>query len=151
MVEDRVIATNRQAYHYYTILESLEAGIELKGSEVKSLREGKANLKDSFARIEKEEIFLHNLHITPYRHVSFDIPDPVRVRKLLLHKNEIIKLSAKVFQKGFTLIPLKLYFKKGKVKVELALAKGKKLYDRREVLRRKEVEKDTKRALREKE
>ena|SRR3989338_3870141 len=151
MVEDRAVATNRQAYHYYSILESIEAGIELKGSEVKSLREGKANLKDSFAHIEKEEIFLHNLYITPYSHVSFDIPDPLRIRKLLLHKNEIIKLSAKVFQKGFTLIPLKLYFKKGKIKVELALAKGKKFYDRREELRQKEVAKDTKRALRDKE
>lgn len=150
MVEDRAVATNRQAYHYYSILETIEAGIELKGSEVKSLREAKANLKDSFARIEKEEIFLHNLYISPYSHVSFDLPDPIRVRKLLLHKNEIIRLSGKIFQKGFTLIPLKLYFKRGKVKVELALAQGKKVYDRREALRRKEVDRETRRALRQK-
>lgn len=150
MAEDKAIATNRQAYHNYTILESIEAGIALKGSEVKSLREGRVNLQDSFARIDKEEIFLYNLHISPYSHVSFDIPNPLRVRKLLLHKNEIIRLSGKVFQKGFTLIPLKLYFKKGKVKVELALAKGKKFYDQREELRRREVEKETRRALRQK-
>jgi SsrA-binding protein len=110
----------------------------LLGTEVKSLREGRANLKDSYAAVKKTEVFLHGLHISPYSHASFDNHNPERVRKLLLHKREIKRLLGKTTEKGFSLIPLKIYFKQGRVKVELALARGKKLYDKRESLKRKE-------------
>jgi len=134
-------ATNKKAYRDYEIIESVECGIELKGSEVKSLRAGKINLDDSFARIEKEGVTLYNTHISPYEQASYMNTDPTRPRRLLLHKGQIIKLSAKVNQKGFTLVPLKVYFnERGFAKLELALCKGKKLYDRREDIKRRETD-----------
>ena len=128
----KIVATNKKAYHDYHIEETYEAGMALQGTEVKSLREGKANLKDSFARIEKDEIFLLNCHISPYSHGNIANHDPMRTRKLLLHKREIQRLIGKIQQKGYALIPLKIYFKNEKAKVELGLAKGKKAYDKRE-------------------
>lgn len=130
-----IVATNRKAWHDYLILETFEAGLVLVGTEVKSLREGRANLKDSFARIKNAEAYLYNAHISPYGQAGPNNHDPTRTRKLLLHRQEINKLIGRVAEKGLTLIPLKLYFKRGKAKVELALARGKKLYDKREVLR----------------
>lgn len=149
-MEDKIIVTNRQAHRDYAILETTEAGIELKGSEVKSLRESKANLKDSFARIENKEVFLYNLHISPYDKGSYFNVEPTRIRRLLLHKNQIRHLSAAVAQKGLTLIPLKLYFKGSLAKIELALAKGKKRYDKRREIKKREEELEIKRALRKK-
>ncbi|MBI4844917.1 MAG: SsrA-binding protein SmpB [Candidatus Omnitrophica bacterium] len=135
----RNIATNKRAFHEYDIIEKIEAGIELRGTEVKSLRENKLDLKDSFARVERGEVFLYNLYISPYEKTSYDNTDPRRVRKLLLHKKEITKLIGKTAQKGFTLIALSVYFnEKEKVKIELALAKGRKLYDQREKIKNKE-------------
>lgn len=128
----KIVATNKKAYHDYHIEESYEAGMLLKGTEVKSLREGRANLKDSFARVDNEEIFLYNCHISPYSHGNIANHDPLRTRKLLMHKGEIQRLMGKMMQKGYTLLPLKIYFKDGKAKIELALAKGKKQYDKRE-------------------
>lgn len=144
---EELVATNREARHNYHILESVEAGIELKGAEVKSLREHRANLKDSFARVEENELYLYNMHISPYPQAGKFNPDPKRRRKLLLHKSEIKRLLGQLTQKGLTLIPLKLYFKRGIAKVELALAKGKKLYDKREAIRRRESERELRRAL----
>ncbi len=148
MQEEKIVSTNRRARHDYQILETCEAGMVLRGTEVKSLRQGQANLKDSFARIEGEEVFLHNLHISPYEFGELTAQNPTRTRKLLLHKQEIRRLLGKTAQRGLTLIPLKLYFKKGLAKVELALAKGKRLYDKRQVLKRKEAEREVARALR---
>lgn len=150
MREEKIVSTNRRARHDYQILETCEAGMVLRGTEVKSLRQGRANLKDSFARIEGEEVFLHNLHISPYEFGDLATQKPTRTRKLLLHKQEIRRLLGKTAQRGLTLIPLKLYFKKGRAKVELALAKGKRLYDKRQVLKRKEAEREVARALRRK-
>lgn len=137
-----VVATNRKAWHDYHILETLEAGLVLVGTEVKSLREGRANLKDSFARIKKGEAYLFNAHISPYHMAGPANHDPTRTRKLLLHRQEINRLTGRVAEKGLTLIPLKLYFKRGKAKVELALAKGKKLYDKRETLKARAHERE---------
>ncbi|MDP2690393.1 MAG: SsrA-binding protein SmpB [Deltaproteobacteria bacterium] len=135
-----VVCQNKKAYHDYFIDETIEAGIMLTGTEVKSLRLGKANLKDSYARIKGEEIFLINTHISPYaRADSFRQQDPERTRKLLLHKKEILRLIGKTREKGYTLIPTKIYFKGGKAKVELGLAKGKTTYDKRETLKKKEA------------
>ncbi len=137
----KIIATNRKAYRDYAILESVECGIELKGSEVKSLRQGKINLNDSFARIEDNQIILYNTHISPYAEASYLNVEPTRLRKLLLHKGQIKKLFGKLTQRGLTLIPLKAYFnERGFAKIELALCKGKKLYDRREDIKRREVD-----------
>jgi SsrA-binding protein len=147
---EETVATNNEARHNYHILESAEAGIELMGAEVKSLRGHKANLKDSFARIEDGEIYLYNMHISPYPQAGRFNSDPKRRRKLLLHKTEIKRLFGQLTQKGLTLIPLKLYFKKGLAKVELALAKGKKLYDRREDIKRRDSDRDLRRELRSK-
>jgi SsrA-binding protein len=147
---EETVATNNEARHNYHILESAEAGIELMGAEVKSLRARKANLKDSFARIEDGEIYLYNMHISPYPQAGRFNPDPKRRRKLLLHKTEIRRLFGKLTQKGLTLIPLKLYFKRGLAKVEFALAKGKKLYDRREDIKRRDSDRDLRRELRSK-
>ena len=140
----KAVATNRKARYDYTILESLEAGIELKGSEVKSLREGKVSLKDSFAHIEKGEVFLSNLYIGPFSQSSDTKYDPLRLRKLLLHKREINRLAGKVAEKGMALIPLRLYFKRGLAKVELAVAKGKRAYDKREKIKKREIEREMK-------
>ena len=136
------IATNRKALRDYFIFETFEAGIELKGGEIKSLRTGKANLKDSFARVIKEEIFLFNLHISPYKYTRQEEADPTRPRKLLLKKNEIEYIFNKTSQKGITAIPLRIYLKHGLAKAEIALAKGKKFYDKREALKRKEAERE---------
>ena len=139
MADDKVIATNRRARFNYTILESMETGIELKGTEVKSLRGGHAALHDSYARADGGEIVLFNMHIAPYEFGNRFNVDPVRPRKLLLHKNQIRRLIAEVVLKRATLIPLKLYFKNGMVKVELGVAKGKKQYDKRHAIKEREA------------
>ena len=142
------VCQNKKAYHDYFIDETLEAGIVLTGTEVKSLRLGKANLKDSYARIKDEEIFLVNTHISPYTKAdSFHQVDPERTRKLLLHKSEIKRLIGKTREKGYTLIPTKIYFKGGSAKVEIGLARGKTLYDKRDVLKKKTVEKEMAKAF----
>jgi SsrA-binding protein len=142
------ILTNRKAYRDYEVLETLECGIELKGSEVKSLRAGKINLNDSFARIEKLEAVLYNAHISHYTEASYLNVDTDRMRKLLLHKNQIERIAGKLAQKGLTLIPLKVYFNdRGFVKLELGLCKGKKLYDKRESIKRRETDLEMRRAI----
>jgi SsrA-binding protein len=144
----KIIATNRKALRDYAVLETIECGIELKGSEVKSLRESKVNLNDSFARIENNQVVLYNTHISPYEQASYLNVEPTRLRRLLLHRNQIRKLIGQVTQKGFTLVPLKIYFnERGFAKIELALCKGKKLYDRREDIKRREIELAMRRAL----
>jgi SsrA-binding protein len=142
------ISTNRKAYRDYEVLESLECGVELKGPEVKSLRAGKINLDDSFARFEEQEIFLYNAHISHYTEASYLNVDPDRPRKLLLHKNQITRIIGKLAQKGLTLIPLKIYFNdRGFVKLELALCRGKKLYDKRESIKRRETDREMRREI----
>ena len=144
----KVLATNRKAQRDYSILETIEAGIELKGSEVKSIRAGKINLNDSFARFEGSQIILYNTHISPYEEASYLNVEPTRPRRLLLHKNQIRKLTGRLTQRGFTLVPLKVYFSdRGFAKVELALCKGKKLYDRRETIKRREMELEMRRVM----
>ncbi len=150
MAERAPSLQNRKAFHDYFVLESLEAGIALAGCEVKSIRNGKANLQDSFARVEKGEIFLYGMHISPYEQGNRYNPDPTRTRKLLLNRSEINKLAARIHEKGLTLVPVKLYFKSGKVKIQLALAKGKNVQDKREKLKEKEATRDIERALRSK-
>ena len=145
----KVIATNRNAYHDYFIEETIEAGIELKGTEVKSVRLGHVNLKDSFARVENGEVFLYNMHISPYEKGNIFNVDPMRDRKLLLHKSEINRLAGYVQQKGYTLIPLKIYLKRGKIKVELAVAKGKKLFDKREAIAKRDAELEIRKKMKE--
>ena len=145
---EKVVATNRKAFHDYSIEEKLEAGIVLKGTEVKSLREGKVNLRDSYASVEHGEAILHNCHISPYSHGNIMNHDPLRPRKLLLHRKEINKLLGKTQQKGLTLVPLRIYFsKRGQAKVEIALAKGKKQYDRREAIKSREAGREVERAM----
>ena len=142
------ILTNRKAYRDYEVLESLECGIELKGSEVKSLRAGKINLNDSFARVNKAEVFLYNAHISHYAEASYLNVDPDRTRRLLLHKNQIERITGKLNQHGLTLIPLKVYFNdRGFVKLDLALCKGKKLYDKRESIKRRETNLEMRRIM----
>ena len=142
----KLVCQNRKAFHDYEIVETVEAGLVLVGTEVKSLRDGRANLKDSYARIKRGEAFLYGLHISAYTHAYYDNHDPERVRKLLLHCQEIKRLLGKTQEKGFALIPLKIYFKEGKAKVEIALARGKKAYDKRESLKRKEETRELDRA-----
>jgi SsrA-binding protein len=146
-MKDQAAASNRKARFSYTILESLEAGIELKGTEVKSLRNGQASLADSFARNEGGELYLYNMHIPPYAFGNRFNPDPVRPRKLLLHRSQIRKLTDEVMQKRLTLVPLKVYFKNGIAKVELALAKPKKMYDKREAIKKRESDRELRRRL----
>ena len=142
------ITTNRKAHRDYEVLESIECGIELKGSEVKSLRDGKINLNDSFARIEGGEVILCNTHISPYAQASYLNVEPTRERRLLLHKKQIQKLTGQLVQKGLTLIPLKAYFnERGFAKLEVGLCSGKKLYDRRETIKRREEELKIKRMM----
>jgi SsrA-binding protein len=142
------ITTNRKAHRDYEVLESIECGIELKGSEVKSLRDGKINLNDSFARIEGGEVILCNTHISPYAQASYLNVEPTRERRLLLHKKQIQKLTGQLVQKGLTLIPLKAYFnERGFAKLEVGLCRGKKLYDRRETIKRREEELKIKRMM----
>lgn len=142
---EKLICQNKKAWHNYFIEDTYEAGISLLGTEVKSLREGKANLGDSYGKIKGGEVFLVDAHISPYSHANRFNHDPLRTRKLLLHKREIKRLIGKVQERGFTLIPLRLYFSNGKVKVELGLAKGKKLYDKREILKQKAVRRELER------
>lgn len=141
------VCENRKARHDYFIHETYEAGLELFGTEVKSLRAGKANLKDSYASIKNGEIFLENMHISPYDQGSFSNQEPLRKKRLLMHKSEIMKLFGQTREKGYTLIPLKVYFKRGYAKVELALASGKHTYDKRAALRDKAAKRDIERAL----
>ena len=145
--EEKDITVNRKARHEYTILQTFEAGIVLLGTEVKALRQGKANLVDSYANIKNGELWLFGTHISEYTQGNINNHDPVRTRKLLLKSNEIRKLIGKVKEKGLTLIPLRLYFKGGKVKVELALAKGKKVYDKREAIAKKDMKRDHERSI----
>lgn len=150
MKTEKVVATNRKAYHDYFIEETYEAGIALLGSEVKSLRAGRATLKDSYARIRDGEVFLYGVNIPPYVHGDvFTRHEPERPRKLLLHKDEIRKLIGKTKEKGYTLVPLKIYFSRGKAKVELALAKGKRVYDKRRAIAEREAKREVERAFRE--
>ena len=144
----RVIAENRKALHDYHVLDSWEAGLALLGTEVKSIREGRVNLRDSFARLDRGELWLMNVHISPYSHASYDRPNERRQRKLLLHRHEISRLAGQVREKGLTLVPLELYLKAGKVKVRLALVKGKREHDKRETIRRREIERETRAAVR---
>ena len=146
----KFIAVNRKARREYDIVETYEAGMELVGSEVKSLRQGRGNLQESYGVVENGEVFLHNMHISQYEQGGMFNLEPCRRRKLLLHKREIRRLFGLISRRGYTLIPLSLYFKRGRVKVELAVAKGKKLYDRREDIRKREMERDIERALRRK-
>lgn len=144
----KLIANNKKAYHDYFILEKFEAGIALAGTEVKSLRMGKCSLKESFIRIDKGEVYVYGMHISPYEKGNIFNKDPLRVRKLLVHREEINKMMGKIAQKGYTIVPLQIYFKGGLVKMEIALAQGKKLYDKREDIakkdQRREAEKDFK-------
>lgn len=143
-----VIATNRQASHEYQLFDRYEAGIALRGSEVKSLREGRVNLKDSFVRIVRGEAFLINCHISPYSHIqSIQTADPTRMRKLLLKRSEIDRLSGQLSRKGHTVVPLSIYFKQGLAKVEIAVAKGKREFDKRETIRRKIALREAERAI----
>ena len=142
------IASNRRALYDYEILDTFEAGISLLGPEVKSLRAGGANLADAYATVRRGEVFLVNAHISPYSQAGRENPDPRRERKLLLHKREIGRLRGQVAERGRTLVPLSLYFKEGRVKVELALARGKRRYDRRETIRKREQEREVQRELR---
>lgn len=143
----KIACENRKARHDYFIHETFEAGISLQGTEVKSLRAGKANLKDSYAEIKNGELFLQNMHISPYEQGNIFNHDPLRSRKLLMHKAEIVKLFGKTREKGFTLVPLKVYFKRGKAKLELALASGKHNYDKRQDLKAKSDKREMERAL----
>jgi len=146
-MENTVVATNRKAFHEYHILETFEAGVQLRGSEVKSIREGKASLKQGYILIRKGEAWLKGSHIASYSHTGFEGHEPVRDRKLLLHKKEIQKIGSKLAEKGLTAVPTKLYFKGGLIKLEFGLAKGKKLYDKRETKKKRDVERDIQRAL----
>lgn len=141
----RLIANNKKAYHDYFIEETYEAGIALHGTEVKSLRMGKCSIKESFVRIENEEVYIYGMHISPYEKGNIFNRDPLRVKKLLLHKSEISKMKGKIAEKGYTLVPLKVYFNRSLVKVEIGLAKGKKLYDKRQDIAKKDQRREAER------
>ncbi|MFH1985839.1 MAG: SsrA-binding protein SmpB [Pseudomonadota bacterium] len=143
---EKVVAENRKARHDYFIEDTYEAGMVLTGTEVKSLRQGRANLKDSYARIKNGEVYVYQMHISPYPFAYYDNHEPLRPRKLLLHKSEISKLYGKINEQGHSLIPLRLYFKNGKVKILLALAKGKRKYDKRETIRERDGKRELDRA-----
>jgi SsrA-binding protein len=143
----RNIADNRKALHDYHVIDTWEAGLALLGTEVKAIREGSVNLRDSYARINNGEVWLMNVHISPYSHTGYAHHDERRDRKLLLHRHEIQKLTGRVAEKGLTLVPLRMYLKKGRVKVALALAKGKQAHDKRETIRRREVDRETRAAV----
>ncbi len=147
MTEVKVVAVNKRARHEYHILETFEAGIALNGSEVKSMRAGGVNIKEAFAKIENAEVFIYSMHINPYEQASNFNHDPLRIRKLLLHKQEIERLIGQTSQKGLTLVPLRIYFKRGRAKIEIALAKGKKLYDKRDAIKKKIISRETEKAL----
>jgi SsrA-binding protein len=144
----QLIASNRKASHEFHLLERFEAGVALLGTEVKSLRQQAANLQDSYGSVEGEEVFLYNCHIAPYEQGNQFNHDPRRKRRLLLHKREILKLKGRILEKGLTLIPIRLYFKGGRVKVELALARGKKIYDKRADVAKRDADREVARALR---
>ena len=144
----KLIAQNKKAYHDYHIEETFEAGIVLTGTEVKSLREGRANLRDAYAAFDRGELYLIGVHISPYAQGNIFNHDPLRNRKLLLHKHELKRLVGKIQRTGYTLVPTKLYFRDGRVKVEVALARGKALYDKREALAKKDAQREMERALR---
>lgn len=141
----RLIANNKKAYHDYFIEETYEAGIALHGTEVKSLRMGKCSIKESFVRIENEEVYIYGMHISPYEKGNIFNRDPLRIKKLLLHKSEIRKMKGKIAEKGYTLVPLKVYFNRSLVKVEIGLAKGKKLYDKRQDIAKKDQRREAER------
>jgi SsrA-binding protein len=143
----KIVAQNRKAFHDYFIEETFEAGMILTGTEVKSLRDGKANLKDSYVIIKDAEAFLLNCHISPYSHGNIMNHDPVRTRKLLLHRKEIIRLQGMAAQKGYSLVPLKIYFKGSRAKVEIGLVKGKRQYEKRETIKKKEADREIARAM----
>src|SRR5947207_11703967 len=143
------IAENRKAFHDFHLLEQFEAGVALLGTEVKAIREGRVNLRDSFARVEDGEVFLYNVNISPYSHRGYSEHEPLRRRKLLLHRDEIRKLIGKTVERGMTLVPVRMYFKNGRVKVAVSLAKGKKDYDKRETVKRREIDRETRAAVKE--
>ena len=143
----KVVSQNKKAYHDFFILDTYEAGIELKGTEIKSVRKGSVNLKDSFIRIKNDEAFIENMHIAPYEQGNRFNHEPLRTRKLLLHKKEIRKLQKEVKENGLTIVPTKLYFNTSKLKVEVCLARGKKLYDKRQDLKAKDAKRDVEKAL----
>lgn len=144
---ERLIADNRKAFHDYHILETFEAGIVLLGTEVKAIREGRVNLRDSYAQLQQGEVFAYNVHIQPYSHRGYATHEPTRPRKLLLHREEIRKLIGRTVERGMTLVPTRMYFKNGRVKLAIGLAKGKKLYDKRETIKRRELERETRAAM----
>lgn len=149
MNDIKIIATNRKAYHNYHILDKFEAGLQLTGSEVKSLREGKANIKESYVTVREGQVWLMTMHISPYSHTGFQGHDPNRARRLLLHRSEIQKLGESLDQKGLTAIPLKIYFNaKGMAKIEIGLAKGKKTYDKKFALKERDIKRETDREMR---
>lgn len=143
----KIVSQNKKAFLDYFILDTYEAGIELKGTEIKSVRKGSANLKDSFIRIKNDEAYIENMHIAPYEQGNRFNHEPLRTRKLLLHKKEIKKLQKEVKENGLTIVPTKLYFNTSKLKIEIALAKGKKLYDKRQDLKAKDAKRDVEKAL----
>jgi SsrA-binding protein len=145
----KIIADNRKAHHDYHLLETFEAGVALLGTEVKSIREGGANLRDSFARIEDGEVWIYNVHIRAYSNRGYSDHEPTRKRKLLLHRQEIRKLIGKTVEKGMTLVPTRMYFQSGHIKVAIGLAKGKKAHDKRETVKRREAERETRAAVKE--
>jgi SsrA-binding protein len=142
------VIRNRKARHEFEILEELEAGLVLEGAEVKSLRDGRANFTDAFARVDGGELWLHNLHISPYEQASIDVPDPLRPRKLLVHRRELQRLAVRTAERGLTIVPLDIHFTRGRAKVTIALARGKKLHDKRESLKRDQMRREVERALR---
>jgi len=144
---EKLVAQNKKAFHDYHIEERFEAGIVLTGTEIKSIRQGKVNLRDSFAQVRRGEVTLHNMHISPYEQGNRYNHEPLRTRKLLLHRTEINKLIGSIKEKGFTLVPLRLYLKNGLAKVEIALAKGKKEYDKRETLKKKDAQREIEKAI----
>jgi SsrA-binding protein len=146
---ERLLADNRKALYDYEILESFEAGVALLGTEVKSIRAGRVNLRDSYARVEGGEVWAFNVHISPYTHRGYVDHEPLRKRKLLLHKAEIRKLIGRTVEKGLTLVPLRMYFKNGRVKLAVGLARGKKAHDKRETIKRREVDRETRAAIKE--
>jgi SsrA-binding protein len=146
---EQLIADNRKAFHDYHMLETFEAGVALLGTEVKGLREGNASLRDAFARVEQGEVWLYNVHINAYSHRGYADHNPTRRRKLLLHKQEIRKLIGRTVERGLTLVPTRMYFRKGRVKVALALARGKQAHDKRETIRRRDIDRETRAAVKE--
>lgn len=146
---EKLIASNKRAFHEYHVLDKFEAGIELQGTEVKSLRDGQANLKDSYVTFKNGEAFLFGAHISPYTHGNRENHDPIRTRKLLLHRREIEKLHVQVMEKGLSVVPLRLYFKGGRVKAELGVVRGKKLFDKRETEKKREADREAAVAMKE--